>query len=68
MNDKFYSFISVWSLAHSGTWTENNSKFFGWTQSDNARTTIPSCNLKLFYAFKMAMAITFFCVDAVEAI
>ena len=29
---------------HCGTWTENNSKIFGWTQSDNTRTTIPRCN------------------------
>ena len=44
------------------------SKCFGWTQSDNNRTTIPMCNFKLFYAFKMALAIAFFCVNAVEAI
>ena len=54
---------------HSGTWTENNSKFFGLIQSDNTRATIPGCNFKLFYALKMAVAITFFfCVDSLEAI
>ena len=53
---------------HSARWTANNSKHFGWTQSDNNRTTIPRCNFKLFYAFKMAVAIAFFCVNAVEAI
>ena len=37
-------------------------------KSDNNRTTIPRCNFKLFYAFKMAVAIAFFCVNAVEAI
>ena len=30
-------------------------------QSDNNRTTIPRCNFKLFYAFKMAVAIKFVC-------
>ena len=53
---------------HSGRWTENNRKFFGWTQSDNTKTTFPRSNFKLFYAFKMAVAIAFFCVNAVEAI
>ena len=56
------------STYHSERWTENNSKCFGWTQSDNNRTTIPRCNFKLFYAFKMAVAIAFFRVNAVEAI
>ena len=55
-------------IAHSERWTANNSKCFGWTQSDNNRTTIPRCNFKFFYAFKTAMAIAIFCVNAVEAI
>ena len=53
---------------HSGRWTKNNSKCFGWTQSDNNRTIIPRGNFKLFYAFKMAMAIAFLGGDAAEAI
>ena len=42
--------------------------FFGWTQSDNTKTTIPRYNLMIFYVFKMAMAIAFLCENAVEAI
>ena len=38
------------------------------TQSDNNRTTIPRCNFKLFYAFKMAVAIASLRGFAVEAI
>ena len=44
------------------------NKFFGWAQSDNTKTTIPRYNFMFFYVFQMAMAITFLCENAVEAI
>ena len=47
---------------------ENNSTFFGRTQSDNTKTTVPRYDFKLFYVFKMAVAIAFCCENAVEAI
>ena len=53
---------------HSGRWTENNKKKFGWTQSDNTKTTIPRYNSMFFYVFKMAVAVVFLCENAVEAI
>ena len=45
-----------------------NKLFFGWTQSDNTKTTIPRCSFMFFYVFKMAVAIAFLCGNAVEAI
>ena len=53
---------------HRGTWMDNYSKNFEWTQSDNSRTTIPRFNFMLFYVFKMAVAIAFLRENAVEAI
>jgi hypothetical protein len=41
---------------------------FGWTQSDNTKTTIPRYNFMYLYVFKMAVAIAFLCEIAVEAI
>ena len=44
------------------------TKFFGLTQSDNTRTTIPMYNFMFFYVFEMAVAIAFLRENAVEAI
>ena len=45
-----------------------NKLFWGWTQSDNTKTTIPRYNLMIVYVFKMAVAIAFLCENTVEAI
>ena len=42
--------------------------FFGSTQSDNTKTTIPKYHFMFFYVLKMAVAIAFLCENAVEAI
>ena len=42
--------------------------FFGWAQSDNTKATILRYNFMFFYVFQMAMAITFLCENALEAI
>ena len=45
-----------------------NKIFWGWTQSDNTKTTILRYHFMFFYVSKLAVAIAFLCKNAGEAI
>ena len=52
----------------SGRWTGNDIYFFGWIQSDNTETTTHRYNFIFVYLFKIAAAIVFLCINALEAV